>query len=1020
MQFLIDAVTAPIKPFCRKTMPQPPENQPACLLFLARMVGVCLLSLLALVSPCQAQEQTASASIRVVLDDNYPPYIFRDSEGKLQGILRDTWDLWSKKTGIAVQLDGMDWGKAQKEMEAGHADVIDTIFETEKRLKIYDFSRPYATIEVPIFFDKEIGGISGIETLRGFTIGVKDGDACVERLVAGGIKNLKSYPSYEMLVTAAANKDVRVFCIDKPPAMYFLYQRNLGGEFRHTAPLYSGQFHWAVSKGNIPLRATLATGFSKISEAERQAIETRWLGSPLNQPQNFKYAKQFAYALLLVGGLACALTLWTWALRRRVKAKTAELTSTLNALREAKELYSKVLQTSPDGICVADVQGNITFASQRVLEILGVAQLEEIIGRNGLELVSPEYHEAFTTNLERILRGAAPRDNRYLLIRKSGLKFYGELTSSCLYDAAGNPSGLVSIIRDVSERKRAEEALRASQAHMEALVTTTPVGVFETRADGYCIFVNERWQEMSSQSLVDAQGDAWLGAIHGDERETVRNAWQLAVRDHVALQMEFRFLRPDGASTWVLLQTTPVLDSQGEVSGHIGSATDITERKAAEAQIEFLAHHDPLTGLPNRLLLKDRVEQTIVHAGRTTGKAALLYLDLDNFKTINDSLGHPVGDALLQEVAKRLLSCVRDTDTISRQGGDEFVVVLTDVADTETISATAAKILQQLVRPVLLDRHELSTSISIGIAVYPDDAQDFNALLQKADTAMYHAKEAGRNTYRFFNEQMNLDAVDHLLMRNSLSRGLQQREFVLHYQPQINLATGAIIGAEALIRWQHPERGLIPPMRFIPIAESTGLIVPIGEWVLNEACRQAVAWRQAGLPELVMAVNLSAVQFKRDDLEQSVVAALSSSGLDPALLELELTESILIHNTEKVFATVRRLKSLGVKFSIDDFGTGYSSLAYLKRFDVDKLKIDQSFIRDLADDPGDAAIVRAIIQMARSLNLKTIAEGVEDASMLSYLRLNHCDEAQGYLFGRPMPAEEFAAFLADADRTVTM
>jgi diguanylate cyclase (GGDEF)-like protein/PAS domain S-box-containing protein len=1002
-------------------MSPPAKKQPGCANTLARGLVACLSLLWVMVQPCQAEEQARhgeATTIRVVVDDNYPPYVFRDSNGKLQGILPDTWALWSKKTGIAVRLDGMDWSKALKEMESGRADVIDTLFETEKRSRIYDFSRPYATIEVPIFFDKEIGGISGIETLRGFTVGVKDGDACIDKLIAGGIKNLKSYPSYEMLVTAAANKDVRVFCIDKPPAMYFLYQHNLEGAFRHTAPLYSGQFHWAVGKGNIPLRATLETGFAKIGEGERQAIETHWLGSPLNEQhqQSFKYAKQFAYALLLVGSLACALTLWNWALRRRVKAKTEELTCTLTALREAKELYSTVLQTSPDGICVADLHGNITFASQRVLEILGFAQLDEIVGRNGQEFVSQEYHEAFAANLERILRGAAPRDNRYQLIRKSGLKFFGELTSSCLYDAAGNPSGLVSIIRDVSERQRAEDALRASQAHMEALVTTTPVGVCETRADGYCIFINERWQEMSGQSLSNAQGDAWLGAIHGDEREGVRSAWQLAVRTQTPLQMECRFLRPDGASTWVLLQTTPVFDRQGAISGHIGSATDITERKESEAQIEFLAHHDPLTGLPNRLLLKDRVEQTIAHATRTSGKAALLYLDLDNFKTINDSLGHPVGDALLQEVAKRLRDCVSDTDTISRQGGDEFVVALTDAADTETISAMAAKILQQLAKPFVLDRHELSTSISIGVAVYPDDAQDFNALLQKADTAMYHAKEAGRNAYRFFNEQMNIDAVDHLLMRNSLSRALQQREFVLHYQPQIDLASGNIVGAEALIRWRHPERGLIPPLRFIPVAENTGLIVPIGEWVLNEACRQAVAWQQAGLPDLVMAVNLSAVQFTRDDLEQSVVAALSSSGLDPALLELELTESILIHNTEQVFTTVRRLKSLGVKLSIDDFGTGYSSLAYLKRFDVDKLKIDQSFIRDLADDPGDAAIVRAIIQMARSLNLKTIAEGVEDVGMLSYLRLNHCDEAQGYFFGKPMPAEEFAAFIAGAGK----
>jgi EAL domain-containing protein (putative c-di-GMP-specific phosphodiesterase class I) len=332
--------------------------------------------------------------------------------------------------------------------------------------------------------------------------------------------------------------------------------------------------------------------------------------------------------------------------------------------------------------------------------------------------------------------------------------------------------------------------------------------------------------------------------------------------------------------------------------------------------------------------------------------------------------------------------------------------------DIESITVVAEKLLARLSDPFEIEHHELSISLSIGIAVYPNDGSDFDTLLKKSDTAMYEAKESGRNTYRFHTDQMNIDAVEHLRMRNGLRRALEHGEFVLHYQPQISLATGTIVGAEALIRWNHPELGMVPPARFISIAEDSGLIVPIGEWVLKEACRQAVAWRKAGFPELLMAVNLSAVQFKRGDVEKSVTQALAESGLNPALLELELTESILIKDTEKVLATVQRLKALGVKLSIDDFGTGYSSLSYLKRFNVDKLKIDQSFVRDMADDPNDAAIVTAIIQMARSLKLTIIAEGVESWRQLSLLRLQHCDEVQGYYFARPMPADEFASFVA--------
>ena len=438
---------------------------------------------------------------------------------------------------------------------------------------------------------------------------------------------------------------------------------------------------------------------------------------------------------------------------------------------------------------------------------------------------------------------------------------------------------------------------------------------------------------------------------------------------------------------------------------------DITERKQAEDKVSFLTHHDALTRLPNQRLLKDRFQQATAFADRDATKLALIAIDLDQFKAINDSLGHSIGDQLLIEVAKRLSSRVRDTDTVSRQGGDEFFILLPSLADPEICTTFLSELLLGMLEPFHIDSTDLTTSISIGISVYPDDGNDFETLLKKADVAMYRSKDAGRNTYRFFNEEMNADAVDKLTMHFGLRRALEVGQFVLHYQPQIQIASGAIIGAEALIRWQHPELGLIPPGRFIPVAEENGLIVEIGDWVLCEACREAARWQRAGMRDPVVAVNLSALQFKRGNIEKSVAHALEASGIDPCMLELELTESILIRDTENVLATVKRLKLMGVKLSIDDFGTGYSSLSYLKRFEVDKLKIDQSFIRDLVSDPENAAIVRAIIQMARSLGLRTIAEGVEDKQVIDYLRIYHCDEAQGYYYSRPLPPQEFMAYL---------
>jgi diguanylate cyclase (GGDEF)-like protein/PAS domain S-box-containing protein len=438
---------------------------------------------------------------------------------------------------------------------------------------------------------------------------------------------------------------------------------------------------------------------------------------------------------------------------------------------------------------------------------------------------------------------------------------------------------------------------------------------------------------------------------------------------------------------------------------------DITERKEIEQRITFLAHHDALTGLPNRVLFRERFDLAIAWAERNNTRAALLFVDLDHFKTINDTLGHPVGDEILKEVARRLRTLVRDTDTISRLGGDEFLIALTEVTDPEAIGLLAAKIVEILAQPVLIEGHELAVTPSIGVTLWPDDGRDFDILLQRADTAMYQAKAAGRNTYRFFTAAMNTEAMENLQLRSALRRAVENQEFTLYYQPQIDLRSRRVSGVEALLRWRRADGELISPERFIPIAEESGLIVPIGEWVLREACAQAVQWQAAGLPELIMAVNLSAVQFRRGNLERNVADALTNSGLHPGLLELELTESLLLDDAEGLLATLRRFKALGVRLSIDDFGTGYSSLAYLKRFDVDKLKIDRTFVRDIASDPDDAAIVRAIISMANTLKLQVNAEGVENRDIESFLEIYRCDEVQGYLYAKPMPAADLQAWL---------
>ncbi|MBC7918686.1 MAG: EAL domain-containing protein, partial [Rhodoferax sp.] len=438
----------------------------------------------------------------------------------------------------------------------------------------------------------------------------------------------------------------------------------------------------------------------------------------------------------------------------------------------------------------------------------------------------------------------------------------------------------------------------------------------------------------------------------------------------------------------------------------------VEKYEISQQHLTHLSQHDSLTGLPNRSFERERTEQAISHARRTHSRVAFLFVDLDNFKAINDSLGHAAGDHFLKQVANRLRMSVRESDIVSRHGGDEFVIALTEVGDAQDISAAATKILDCLTQPIALKETEVVTSCSIGISMFPDDGSDYESLLRCSDIAMYQAKESGRNAYRFFDESMNTNIAQNLLLVSGLRTALEHREFVLHYQPVVDLATGRLIACEALIRWEHPVSGLIPPLEFIAAAEKSGLIVDIGDWVLGEACRQLTQWHAEGHGELTVAVNLSPVQFRRGNIESVVENALLQSGLRPEFLELEITESTLIQDSATFLESLQRLSAMGIKISIDDFGTGYSNLSYLQRFAVHKLKIDRSFVMRMQNGPEDRAIVQAIIQMAKSLKLTTTAEGIEDEAVRHLLMEAGCDQGQGYHFSRPLPSGEFFSLYA--------
>ena len=576
---------------------------------------------------------------------------------------------------------------------------------------------------------------------------------------------------------------------------------------------------------------------------------------------------------------------------------------------------------------------------------------------------------------------------------------------------------LVRSLRYAIERNLLEEALSAEKERAEVTLNCIGEAVVCTDIAGNITFLNMVAETMTGWSTGEAKGRPLgevfrtLDTINGGPTETTAEHAILQIRA-VHMPPNCTLIRRDGLEIPIEESIAPIRNRDGQAAGTVIVFRDVSIAKAMARQMAHTAEHDPLTGLPNRTLLNDRITQAIAAAKRHVKKVAVLFLDVDGFKHINDSLGHPVGDQLLQSIAQRLLECVRPVDTVSRQGGDEFVVLISELTHPRAASIMAAKMLRAVAEPHVVGRHELHVTASIGVSVFADDGQNAETLIKNADTAMYQAKENGRRRYQFFTSSMNVRAVKRQSIEEDLRRAIERQEFELHYQPKVDLKEGVITGAEALIRWAHPTRGWVPPADFIPIAEDCALIVPIGRWVLRQACEQARAWLDAGLPATPIAVNVSAMEFQNEEFLQGLSEILKESGWDPKLLELELTESVLMKHVEATIELLQTLRESGVRVALDDFGTGYSSLSYLRRFPIDSLKIDRSFVQQIASGPTDAAIVTAVISMARSLKLRVVAEGVETLQELKFLQARECDEVQGYYFSRPLPAAQFATLLA--------
>jgi diguanylate cyclase (GGDEF)-like protein/PAS domain S-box-containing protein len=673
------------------------------------------------------------------------------------------------------------------------------------------------------------------------------------------------------------------------------------------------------------------------------------------------------------------------------------------ALQQQMHFTRALLDAIPNPVYFKDLEGRFGVYNRAFDELFGGGR--DWIGRTVQEMFDPESARDHQDRDRPLLERPASTTYEMLVPTAAGDRRQMLYNKVSFVDQRGEVAGLIGVITDVTRYKETERALEASEARFRVLTESSLDLISVVDPEGTILYQSPALRHLLGYEPSDTIGRKVDDLVHRDDLEHTRAAFRRIMDGRQSIEpIEFRLRHRDGMwRTFESLGTNCL--SNPHIHGVVFNSRDVTDRKVIQQRIQHLAYHDNLTGLPNRSLLQDRLAHSIARAERSNRKVAVLFIDLDNFKNINDTLGHDVGDELLRQVSRRLSECVRLEDTIARQGGDEFIVLLDSLEDSRGASVVAQKILNALRQSFMLSGTESHVSGSVGIALYPEDGRDAQTLMKNADTAMFHGKGLGKNTYQYFTAQMNIAVKRRMTLESALRRAVMQKDFVLHYQPQINLESGEIIAVEALVRWKTEDSGTVMPGDFIPLAEETGLINEIGEWVLREGCRQAKEWQGMGLPERRMAINLSARQFTDRGFLDMVTRVLAETGLEPRCLELEITESQVMRQTEGMIMLLNKLSEMGVQLAIDDFGTGYSSLSYLKRLPIQKLKIDQSFVRDITVDPNDTAIVVAIINMAKSLDLETIAEGVETAGQLALLRSKGCKTGQGFYFSAPVRAE---------------
>ena len=698
-------------------------------------------------------------------------------------------------------------------------------------------------------------------------------------------------------------------------------------------------------------------------------------------------------------------------MRSRLEEEMRRRHAAEEGLEREKEFLEAVLDSLASAFFLVSTEGVMLRWNASLAAAIGYTDAE-IASMHPADFVSPRDRPQVEAAMREVLEQDREIAIEAEIVDRAGNVRPYALSGKPLH--LGGKAYMIGVARDITLRKRTERQMARAKERLDLALEGSRLALWDWDLKSSKVYFNESWSALLGGAPREStfSGDEVKSWNHADDRDVFSVAMSNAMKGvSDGFDCEYRVANAAGEWIWVHSRgKVTQRDEHGQALRMTGTSTNVTKRKRAEERADYLATRDPLTNLPNRMLLHDRLEQGVLNAARHQAGFAFMFIDLDRFKTINDSLGHQVGDQLLKGVADRLTACVRATDTVARLGGDEFAVILENLRDDDDEGAqqVAEKMIAAMAAPMVIDNQPLSTSCSIGISLYPADGRDTASLMKNADVAMYYAKEKGRNNYQFFSAEMNARAQERLSVENYLRLALRRNELVLHYQPRMNLASGELVGVEALIRWQHPRRGLLAPGKFIDVAEDSGLIVPIGEWVLDNACEQIRAWQKSVKPGLRLSVNISVGQIRDGErLYRAVAQAVDRAKIDPATLELELTESHLMQNIEEKAALLNRLGELGVGISIDDFGTGYSSLSYLKKLPVDSIKIDSSFVRDIEEDPNDEAIIKAILAMAHSLRLSVVAEGVETETQFRALQALGCDEYQGFYESAALTPVEF-------------